>query len=98
MRGGKREGAGRPRHIESSTVGPKPVPDSFKTGLEFAMASINDPEMPIDVKVRLAIAVMPYQHAKLAEIAAGSKAAEAAAVEKAGKGRFAVPPAPRLVA
>lgn len=48
-------------------------PVRFKTALEFAMATINDPLAEMADKVRLAIAAMPFQHGKIAEIAPGKK-------------------------
>ncbi|WP_207479554.1 hypothetical protein [Arenibaculum pallidiluteum] len=72
----------------------------FATALDFAMAAINGelPDIESADRTRLAIAAMPYQHPKLAEQAPGKKAEKEKAAEQAGKGRFAAPAGPRLVA
>lgn len=69
----------------------------FRTALEYAMHAINDPGTPDDVKVRLAVAAMPFQHAKLADKTVGKKDEAADAAKKAGEGRFATPAGPKLI-
>lgn len=70
----------------------------FHDAHDFAMDVINDASASMDDKVRLAIAVMPYQRPKLAEVAANKKGAAADAAKSAGAGRFATPTGPKLVA
>lgn len=51
------------------------------------MAVINDPTADMADKVRLAVAAMPFQHGKIAEVAPGKKVnAEQAAREAAAGG------------
>lgn len=59
------------------------------------MHAINDPDTPADVKVRLAVAAMPYQHPKLADKPVSRKGeAEDAGQRAARDGRFATPSGP----
>ena len=60
------------------------------------MAVINDSQSPLDAKIRLAIAVMPFQHAKLAEVPVSKKSESEEAAKRAAEGRFAAPPGPKL--
>lgn len=106
-RGGFRPGAGRPRG--ASTAGKKeravertletasPGSKRFKTALDFAMDVINDGDAPLDAKIRLAIAAMPFQHPKLEAAAPGKKEQRQANAEAAaGAGKFAAPSGPKL--
>jgi hypothetical protein len=75
-RGGFRPGAGRPkRKAAATTWTPKSARPSeqFTSALAFAMAVINDPDAPLEAKARLAIAAMPFQHAKIEAAPAPSK-------------------------
>ena len=77
--GGRRPGSGRkpkPKEIaraetvlREASMGNR----KFKTALKFAMAVINDPKASMDHKCRLAIAAMPYQSARGAELHTGKK-------------------------
>ena len=60
--------------------------------LDYALAVINDPEVPADRRDRMAIAAMPFLHGKVAE--QGKKEAKQEAASKASGGRFgrATPP------
>jgi hypothetical protein len=60
-----------------------PAGERFETALAFAMSVINDPDAPLEAKLRLARAVLPFQET-------AEEAAEAAA-----RGPFAPPPLPR---
>ncbi|MFH5927069.1 hypothetical protein [Roseomonas xinghualingensis] len=75
-----------------------PASKRFTTALDFAMAAINgDVEADLDSKVRLAIAAMPFQHAKLESAAPGKKQQRQESAEKSAAGRFAPPAPPKLV-
>src|SRR4051812_35174201 len=96
--GSPRPGAGRPpgrprRELDLSDYGPR---GPFVNSLEFAMAVINDPDVLLDAKIRIAIAAMPFQHAKLAEQPATKRTDAESAAEAAAKGRFAAPAGPKL--
>lgn len=111
-RGGFRPGAGRPKGTgktskpvtKAEKVLSAAAPDvpatieskRFKTALEFAMATINDAGADMADKVRLAIAAMPFQHPKLADVGQGKKEQAAEAAKAAGSGRFAAPAPPKL--
>jgi hypothetical protein len=58
------------------------------------MSIINNPAADMNDKIRLAIAAMPFQHPKLAELPAGKKDAALAAAERAGTGRYAAADTP----
>lgn len=100
--GGSRPGAGRPRgsisskrlRTEIATIQRDISSRRFKTALEFAMSVINDPNADMNDKIRLAIAAMPFQHPKLAELPAGKKDTAVAAAERAGTGRYAAAAVP----
>jgi hypothetical protein len=83
-RGGYRPGAGRPKGAKNKKPASGAVRDAisdlqaavpgsrkFDDAVQFAMDVINDTSASMDDKVRLAIAVMPYQRPKLADIAPG---------------------------
>jgi hypothetical protein len=109
--GGYRPGGGRPKGSKNkSTAYPNPVRDAdtvlstprldaavYESALDYAMGVINDPEAPLDAKVRLAIAAMPFQHAKLVDAPQDKRSKAADAAEAVGVGRFATPPAPKMV-
>lgn len=102
--GGYRPGAGRPKtkppveplvsgDVETRLQSGRP----YESSLEFAMSVINDPLVPLEPKIRLAIAAMPFQHAKIAEQPASKRSERAIdAAEEAAAGVFAVPTGPRL--
>lgn len=75
----------------------EPTSLKFKTALEFAMAMINSPSASDEMKTRLAIAAMPFQHPKLESVGQGKKEAAAAAAKEAASGKFATPLPPKLV-
>jgi hypothetical protein len=98
-RGGTRPGAGRPkgsRTIPSVSADLRSDPGShrFKTALEFGMSVVNDPSAEMNDRIRLAIAMLPYQHPKLAEQQGGKKEEAAAAAGRAASGRYATPATP----
>jgi hypothetical protein len=106
-RGGARPGAGRPKGTRKSkskvaateralTQG-KTETKTFADALEFAMATINDPTADLDGKIRLAIAAMPFQHPKIADVKASKKDAQHQAAKEASKGKFAPAAPPKLV-
>ena len=104
-RGGARNGAGRPRKtgpetaaIRALLVGGK----CYTSVLEWIMDIINDPDADIEVKSRLAVAALPFQHPRIESmpIDGGKKErkAKAAAAIQERPSPFAAPAAPRLVA
>jgi hypothetical protein len=73
----------------------------YKTALEWAMDYINDPSGEVEIKSRLAVAAMPYQHPKIESIPAqgGKKEQQkAAAAEALTHTKYAPPAPPRLIA
>lgn len=106
-RGGYRPGAGRPKGLtkanseeraaEKVLAEAKPGSKKHKSALAFAMDVINDAEAPLDAKIRLAIAAMPFQHPKLEASAMGKKEQREEAARKAAAGKFAPPAPPKLV-
>ena len=68
--------------------------ERFETALDFAMAVLNDPDAPLEAKLRLARAVLPFQTPKL-EAACTGKEAAAERAEDAARGAFAPPPVPK---
>ena len=107
-RGGARVGAGRPKG--SRKTGPETAAiralltggKRYASALAWAMDVINDPDADIEVKSRLAIAAMPYQHPRIESMPAngGKKKQKAKAAEEiqAQPSPFAAPGAPRIVA
>lgn len=106
-RGGARPGAGRPKGstkrsaeelaAEAALRDGKTGTKRFKSALEFAMATINDPDVSMDAKIRLAVAAMPFQHPKLESVGQGKKDQKAQAAREAAVGKLAPPPAPKLI-
>lgn len=87
------EAAGQTRQAPSVTVEPLVGPDGkplkhrkFKDSMSYAMAVINDPTVNGERKDRLAIAMMPFQHAKIAEKPLGKKEQQALDAKRAGNG------------
>ncbi|ONG53458.1 hypothetical protein BKE38_12140 [Pseudoroseomonas deserti] len=77
--------------------GAEPSTRRFASALDFAMEMINDPQASMDVKVRLAVAALPFQHPKLEGAAPGKKEQRQQAAEAAAGGKFAPPAPPKLV-
>ena len=100
-RGGYRPGAGRPRK------GEKPIAAEIKaesrklnlSPLEYMLSVMNDEGADDQRRDRMAVSAAPYVHPKKAEAGDGKKAERQAKAEAAaaGGGKFAVPPAPKLV-
>jgi hypothetical protein len=67
----------------------------FASALDFAMAVLNDPDAPLEAKLRLARAVLPFQTPKLEAACTGKKEAAAERAEDAARGAFAPPPVPK---
>lgn len=97
--GGARAGSGR--HPKSETH-PQEAPiekqTNFRTALKWAMWVINKTDAPLEMKTRLAIAILPFQTPKLAEKSIGKKGERKEAAKQAASGRFRTPQAPRLAA
>lgn len=90
-------GAAAQRVLEAAAGQPEKAKGrKFESALDFAMAVLNgeieDAEMAD--KVRLAVAAMPFQHAKLAEKAESKGDAKAASAKSAASGKYAPPPPP----
>lgn len=87
--------------LEAAAADPEAAQDrprtAFKTALDFAMDVINDPVQPMDAKVRLAIAAMPFQNPKLEAVGTGKKERQQEeAKDLARNGKFSTPTGPRL--
>jgi len=95
-----RKAAAKPRKTVETTLPPLPSttpsspqaasPKKFATAIEFAMDAINNPDVDITDKVRLAIALMPFQAPKLAE----QKPDTGKGGKKPLSSKFAPPPPP----
>lgn len=69
----------------------------FTNALDFVMDTLNDPAADMDAKVRLAVAALPFQHAKVESAAPGKKEQREQAAQVAAGGKFAPPTPPKLV-
>jgi hypothetical protein len=67
----------------------------FASALDFAMAVLNDPDAPLEAKLRLARAVLPFQEARIEPVRLGKKETAQEASKAAARGPFAPPPLPR---
>lgn len=102
-RGGFRPGAGRPAGSKKKAALADPVskaaaksqPGNAKTPLEYLLSVMNDPTVSEERRDRLAIAAAPFVHARAG--AEGKKDERAERAKRAGAGKFAPPPAPKLV-
>jgi hypothetical protein len=65
----------------------------FASALDFAMAVLNDPDAPLEAKLRLARAVLPFQEMRIEPVRPGKKETAQEAAEAAARGPFA--PLPR---
>ena len=74
---------------------PYAMGERFETALDFAMHVINDPDAPLEAKLRLARAVLPFQEARIEPVRPGKKETAQEAAEAAARGPFAPPPLPR---
>lgn len=98
MRGGYRPGAGgvkksalEPGELLKDRRGKKKLP------LEYMLAVMNDDEAAIERRDRMAIAAAPFCHKRAEAEEPGKRAEDAAKAKRAGIGRLATPPAPKLV-
>jgi len=90
-------GAAAQRVLEAATGHPEKAKSrKFESALDFAMAVLNGEIGGAEMadKVRLAVAAMPFQHAKLAEKAESKGNAKAASAKSAASGKYAPPPPP----
>lgn len=92
-RGGYRPSAGRPKGSVSVSPKVKAVEaelvlsnPEYRSALDFAMRVINDPTAEMADKIRLAIAAMPFQHARLSDAPIGKKEQAQADADTAGVG------------
>jgi hypothetical protein len=67
-RGGKREGAGRPKGSRDKADLPAPYLPVINglTSLEFMQAVYQSPDAPFEARFEAAKAALPFEHAKLA--------------------------------
>jgi hypothetical protein len=72
--GGRRPGAGRKPRSQAP-----PVTGRFSSGLEFCMRVVNDEAQPVEIRLRAAASVLPYQEKKIEPL--GKKALAQAAAE-----------------
>ncbi len=104
-RGGFRPGAGRPKGAKKQDKTSKAAQaekaleahqdtKKFKTALDYAMDVINDPNADKEQKTRLAIALLPFQHPKLADKPATIREDRAKNAMAAASGKYAPPPPP----
>lgn len=103
-RGGFRPGGGRPKGSKNK---PKPeVADKADiekavqggmTPLEYMLKVMNNAEADQARRDRMAQAAAPYCHPRVADNRFGKADERAAAAEEAAAGKFAPPPAPKLV-
>lgn len=92
--GGARLGAGRPKNKENSGADAvAATPDA--TPLDVLLAMMNDPSIPVSMRIKAAQAAAPYVHAKQGD--GGKKGERSAASKRAAVGKFAPIAAPRLV-
>jgi hypothetical protein len=90
-------GAAAQRVLDQAAKDPeKACGRKFRDALDFAMAVMNGEVEGADMpdKVRLAVAAMPFQHAKLAEKPATKGETKAERAKSAASGKFAPPPPP----
>ena len=98
-RGGYRPGAGRPKGVKSTASSERKIDTAeqtlqagrrrskrFKTALDFAMSVINDPDAPLEAKIKLTQAVVAFQSPKVSAGGLGKKDAAQRAAETAGEG------------
>ncbi len=81
-RGGTRPGAGRPRKV--ILLRTSDGADRFTDPLDFLLAVMNSPDLPMAQRVRVALALMPYQHRRQGDITKRER--QAAAADRAGEG------------
>jgi len=67
----------------------------FTDALSFLMAMINSPDVVIELKLKAAIACLPYQEVPAAEVGKKATAQERADALAAEGGPFVPPPPPR---
>ena len=67
----------------------------FASALDFAMAVLNDPDAPLEAKLRLARAVLPFQEARIEPVRPGKKETAQEAAKAAARGPLAPPLLPR---
>lgn len=97
--GGRRPGAGRPRkHPRPEAPAPaaeaKTADLGYSDPLDFLMAVVNDPAASRTERIRAAMAVAAYRHAKKGD--KGIKEQRGDAAHSAASGRFAPAAPPKL--
>jgi len=100
-RGGYRAGAGRPRGSKKKSWLPTDVKKAARkaglTPLEYMLMIVNDEDIEEHRRDRMAIAAAPFCHPRMADNRFGKTDAKAEAAKEAAVGKFAPPPAPKLI-
>ncbi len=95
-RGGARPGAGRPRKLKLPKGIQAVAIEAGQSPLGLMLAIMRDPEIPLDTRVRVAVAAAPFVHPRAEAPSKKEDAREAAG--RVGKGRLATPATPpRLI-
>jgi len=82
--GGYRPGAGRPKGAKNQVK----FKNKNETPLEYMLRVMNDPNVYLDMRARMAIAAAPYVHKRKGIESMRKKEEEAERAKKAGSGRF----------
>lgn len=101
-RGGCRPGSGRKR---KTVDGAKPVAEDIRksaraaklTPLEYMLTVMNDEEADAARRDRMAQAAAPFCHPRKESVGQGKREAREDDAKEAATGKFATPPAPKLV-
>jgi hypothetical protein len=67
----------------------------FDRAVDFCMHVINDPDAPLEAKLRLARTVLPFQEARIEPVRRGKKETAQEVAKAAAQAPFAPPPLPR---
>lgn len=89
-----RSGGARPNSGPKTKVQPKLDIPKKREPLEFLLSVMNDQEAAPALRVRAAVAAAQYRHSKKGDGGKTDERREAA--DKAGRGKFAPPAAPKL--
>jgi hypothetical protein len=88
---GFRAGSGRVPKCQK----PVRLEGPFSSAIEYLMSLLNHPDVPIDLKARAAISLLPFQTPRADEVGKKGRALERAEAVAASAGAFAVPATPR---
>jgi len=82
--GGYRPGAGRPKGAKNQ----EKFKNKNESPLQFMLRIMNDPNIYMDLRARMAIAAAPFVHARKGVESMGKKEEQDERAKKAGAGRF----------